>query len=372
MNTNKVPTRQLIGFLIVARLSFSISNIIALNLPPYNQDQWIMILVSTIYIIIVSSPLLYLTNKFKSYTLVGSMKMIFGNYIGNALGMLYGLYFITSAVNVLTLQAELVTASILAETHITIVTGVMIITCMYLASRGITTILRAVDLFFPIIMLTLLTLFILGYKNINFSIFLPILKDTSLFDINKGAMMLSTIYLDIFIIAMLVPNLEKKDDVNKIFFIGIYANAFVIIMASIATQGALGIEYARHSVFPFLIYTRLISVSQVIERIDAIFVVTWLIAITVRITIYLYIAASAFREVFNKDENDKVILIIVGILTFIISSSIDLRRPVVGIRKDFNIYLAILFIIFIIIIPIISCIVYLIRRKAIEDENKMS
>ena len=85
MQNEKIPTRQLIGFFIVSRLSFSISNIAAMHVPPYNQDQWIMVIVSAIYIIIASIPLLFLANRIKNDTVKDFMKSLYGTTISKIL-----------------------------------------------------------------------------------------------------------------------------------------------------------------------------------------------------------------------------------------------------------------------------------------------
>lgn len=370
MPSNKIPTRQLIGFLIVTRLSFSIANIIALSIPPNNQDQWIMVIVAGVYIVVASVPLLFLANKTKNYTVKEFTNKLYGRNLSKILGIFYVLYFIIQSVNILTLQAELVTTSILPDSSNTLITILMLLTCMYMVSRGIITLLRAVDLFFPIIYLTLFVLVLLGSNNIDFSLLLPVLKDSSFLDINKGALILTPLYNDAIIIAMLVPELENKSNTSKVFLSTVIVNAAIMILVIIVTQGTLGMEFSKHSLFPFLTYVRLIDVANFIERIAAIFVIMWLMAVTTRINIFLYLATKVLRDIFNKKEDDKIMLIIVSIITLIISLSVTRRRPVVGVRGDINAYMAIVFVIFIIVIPLITCILYFFKRKSIDQVEK--
>lgn len=368
MPTDKITTRQIIGLIIIARISYAISNMPVLDFPPYNQDQWIMVLLSLPYTIIICSPLLFLSNRFNNLTLVGYIKVIYGDFLGKIICISYGLYFIIGVVNALALQTELVTSSILAEgNNIIIVTLVMLIACMYIVSRGVTCFLRGVDLLVPILLFVFCVLLIAGLNNVDFSFLLPILKDSKFINLNIGAIQLAFLFTDIFFLAMLVPELENRKSINFIFIFSISIALIILMIVVIVTQGTLGIEYARHSVFPFLIYTRLIDVLKIIERIDVIFVLTWILASTSRITILIYISTRVFREIFNKKEDEKLILYIVGLIAFMITASIIRVRPVVGIRKDFNLYLNILFSIFVILIPIITCIVYFFRRKSLLD-----
>lgn len=367
MPTNKIPTRQLIGFLIVARLSFSIANIIALHLPPYNQDQWIVVIVSGVYSTIASLPLLFLSTRIKNYTVKEFLNKLYGKNLNKIIAILYAIYFILQTVNILTLQTELVTSSILPEVPNFLITTLMLMTCMYMVSLGLSNMFKGIDLLFPLTYLMLFVLILLGLNNVDLSLLLPILKDSSFLDINKGALILSTIYNDAIIIAILVPKLENKNNTTMVFLSTLIINIILIIIVIIVTQGTLGIEYAKHSAFPFLLYVRIIKTGNIIERIAAIFVMMWLMSVTTRINIFLYLSTKALRDIFNKKEDDKIMLFIISIITLIIALSISERRPVVGVRNDINIFLAILFVIFIIVIPLITCIVYFLKRKSIDQ-----
>ncbi|NLL80762.1 MAG: endospore germination permease [Tissierellia bacterium] len=366
MQNEKIPTRQLFGLLIVARLSFSISSILALHVPPHNQDQWVMVIVACLYIAISSMPILFLANRINKDTVKGFVTSIYGRPLSRLMGVLYLIYFIILTIDAIILQTELVTTSILPESSNYLITTLMLMVCIYMTSRGVIVILRSVDLLIPVIYSILFVLIVLGINNVDFSLFLPILSDSTINDINKGALILSTLYNDIIIIAMLVPELKNKNISTRVFFGSLITNMIILNIVIIITQGALGIEYARHSLFPFLIYVRLINLARIVERIAAVFVVMWLLTITFRINILLYLATKILRDIFNKGEDDKLCLFIVSTIVWIVSIGITVMRPVVGTRNDLNNYLAIIFVIYIIIIPLITCMIFLFRRKSIS------
>ena len=140
----------------------------------------------------------------------------------------------------------------------------------------------------------------------------------------------------------------------------------------VGSVGSLGIESARHSNFPFLSYARTLRDINILQRVDPVFVVAWLIISLLRIVGTLYLATRALRDLFNKSEKDKVILLIVGGVSGLVSMLILNVRSVIGIRKQFDLFYGILFVIFVIVIPVITCIVYFFRRKKINKiiENK--
>lgn len=76
MEVEKITTRQAIGFIFITRLSFALSSMPVIRLPPYKQDLWITIMLSIMYNFVFSMPLLFLANKFKDLSMIGNIKKI--------------------------------------------------------------------------------------------------------------------------------------------------------------------------------------------------------------------------------------------------------------------------------------------------------
>ena len=125
----------------------------------------------------------------------------------------------------------------------------------------------------------------------------------------------------------------------------------------------------RYSNFPFMHYARSINIFEVFERIDLVAVIAWLITSIFRLCILLLLSITAFRVLFNKDNNEKVILMIIGISTSVLSFYILNMTSVMIFREYIDKFLNLLLIIFGILIPSITCIVYFIRRETIESKN---
>lgn len=372
MMSEKITTRQMMLYIIATRMSIAVSVMPAINIAPYNHDVWIMVLFSIIHTFIVMAPLLFLANKFTQDSMVGYMKTIFGQIIGKILSILYALYFITVSINGITIQSELVATNFLVESSNILIIGVMVITCTYLVTKGIANILKASEVLVPISLFVLIVLLVLGLFKADYPIILPILKYSSFKNINLGSIELTFFYTDIFLLIMIVPELEKKKNINKIFSITTILSLLFLSMAVVVVFGSLGVEQSRHSNFPFLLYTRSLRDVKILAKVDPVFVVAWLIATFFRIVGFLYLATRVIREVFNKDEKEKTILFIVAGVSALASMLILNQRSVIGIRKEFDLFYGILFVIFSISIPVLTCIVYFFRRKSLKSRTNDS
>lgn len=365
-----ITSKQTIALMTTSRIALAISIMPTINIRPHNQDTWIVVLLSIAYTHIMMAPLLFLANKFKDMTMIGYLDIIHGKVIGKLVGFLYGIYFLGEAFNSSTIQSELIASSILADTPEALVVICMMVTCIYVVSRGYETALRASEIVGPIALFIILVLLLLGLNNFKYYFLQPILADSTFLDINLGAIELSAYYTDIFILTMLIPYLENKEDIIKIFSKStIYALGLLAIIVVIC-QITLGIEYLKHSNFPFLLYVRSIDIFEIFERIDSIAVMAWMITSLTRISGFLMISVAAFSEVFNKDNREKIILPIVGLILSATTLWIINTRSVIMYRGDLNMIRVVSFIAFVIVLPIITCFVYFIRRKSIESSSR--
>src|SRR5699024_10051545 len=132
MNTEKISTRQIVLSIIIFRLSLIISYMPPIELPPRNQDIWIIVLLSIPYLIISEVPMLFLANKFKDRSMIEYFQIILGRGLGKFILILYGLYFIFNGVYGIVLQNRVVGVEMLSDTPYWIMVVPIILLSIYL------------------------------------------------------------------------------------------------------------------------------------------------------------------------------------------------------------------------------------------------
>ncbi len=167
---------------------------------------------------------------------------------------------------------------------------------------------------------------------------------------------------------MIAPNLEKGENLNKILLKSISYSLLIIMVAIVFTQATLGVEQAKHANFPFLIFVRLIDNQSILQRIESVVILMWMVAIILKISIYLYISSKSLKEVLNVKGNKKCVYIfgvLIGAITYYISEYNPQIEKIVSIKlPEYTSYL-----IFKALIPLIALIVYFFRRKTIMGEE---
>ncbi|NLV89007.1 MAG: GerAB/ArcD/ProY family transporter [Tissierellia bacterium] len=366
----QVSTRQMIYVLVLNRIGTIITIMSIIHMGPGNQDIWIMMILSTFYCLLFNLPFLFLSMRFSKSSIIGYMEKIFGKFIGKILGVAYGLFFMRIAILYYYIEIQMIRTTFMEELSPIIIVTVLMIVSIYIASRGFEVSVRTIEFFGPIVIGSIIFYIVLGFNNIDLTVLLPIYQDSSLASLSMGALEASLIFTDPVILSMNFPSLSNKKDAGKIIVISKIFSQLIIILMLIATQVSLGVEQARHSNFPFLTYVRLVRTYSIFERIEAVFLITWIIIVTTRVVSYLYISGKAFKEVFNKKDIKPFIYavgIILGIIIYYISD-VNPRLAYLYGRKTQEYYY---YFIFNIGIPILAIITYYIRGRDFKKQERL-
>lgn len=169
---------------------------------------------------------------------------------------------------------------------------------------------------------------------------------------------------------MIVPRLEDKKKINEIFIKASLISLLFVLSTVLATQASLGVEQVKHFNYPFLAYIRNIRIYSTFERIESIYIFIWIIAMIIKISIYLCISIDAFKEIFKKKSRNKL-LYIVGITVALIIFYIAEISPMMVEIKSVKFSEYIYYFIFKVGIPLLILVLYFFRRKTIEKQEKL-
>ncbi len=367
-NINKISSYQAVLLIVVYRAIIAFTYLPVISAPPANQDIWIVLLLSIPYTIILCLPILYLSNKFDDLTIIQYTEKILGKFIGKIVALYYTGYILLFGIILVAILVEILDSTMFSETPTWVTASIMLITCIYTAYKGLEPIARGAEIFVPFIFGVIFLFIILGYKTYDFSVLLPIFRDSTFKEINMGAIDRGIKFSDIIILAMITPHLERKEDLNKIFIKSVIYSMITIIFVAIATQAALGIDYAKHTNFPFFTFTRLINLFDVIQRVEALFVIAWITGNIGKTSGYLYFTAAAFSQTIEK-ENNQFYIIPIAIIIWIVTILIKDRRSILGVSEPLMDIILVTSGITIFIIPLITLIVYFFRRKKLSGQG---
>jgi spore germination protein KB len=339
--TNKpvITSTQLMFLFVGSSLMFPYTFLPVINSGPANQDTWIVALMAIVYVIILFIPLLFLINKFKGATLNEFVEKIMGKFIGKVICFIFSLFFLFCYSACMLMILLFVNSHLFPQTPI----------------------------WYTII--TIIFFFVMGIDIMDLNILKPVLKDSSFWELNRGAFLTGARVSEIFIIAVFSVFLDKKENINKITFKSILLYLVLFLLILFPTVLVLGIDVAKHSWNPYFLYTRLVRAYDFIQRVEALNTLAWLLGSMLKLSIYSYMASQVLSDIFNIKSYKKMV-IPVSVLAFIVCSTPALVNSalIIELRSD-RIFPWIVFPV-VFVLPVIIVIVYFIKNIAKKLKQK--
>ncbi len=212
-----VTASQLVLMIVGSALIYPYTYMQILVTPPSNQDIWIVLLLSAIYIIIINVPTLFIINKFRGLSASQKIQMILGKPIGKAAAVLYVLFFIFYSMNIMVINGIFIKIYLIPETPLWAITILMAIPAVYMSYKGAGTIGRTSSFFVILLLVSVIFFFVFGINKMNINEIKPILADSTFAQLNLGAFITAVRFSSILILFIFSFHINEKVHVIKVF-----------------------------------------------------------------------------------------------------------------------------------------------------------
>jgi spore germination protein (amino acid permease) len=360
---NKITNKQLIFLIIQAQIGVGI-----LSLPHdvaliAKQDGWISSLIAGVLSQAIIFILWGLCSRFPDLSLYQILPKLLGKVFGKLLILCYSLYFMVTGSLVLARYSDIIDKWILPRTPNWITMLLMLITCIYIVSEGITSIARFYVLVSPIL-IVLVVLISYSLKDANFLYIFPI-GDHNVLTILKGSKEAAFSMLGFELFLFIHPYVQSSGK-EKLIAITI-ANTFVTFFYTFLVFSAL-VYFEPNSDIgltpePLLYMIKAYS-FQVLERTDLFFLSLWLVIVATSIANWLFLSSMGLASLFRQKHYVRFLPFVAGVY-LILALIPDQGRDF----EHFNQFLGPTHYIFIVIIPVFLFILSLILSKK-EVVNK--
>jgi spore germination protein KB len=237
------------------------------------------------------------------------MQKLLGKIAGTLLAFCYIILFMYTAARVLRDFGEMLLTFAYLETPLFIVNALLMLVIIYAVSKGIEVVARTGELFF----LFIYFLAIVGFILILFSGLIdvnnlkPILEQGILPVVR--VVYTQTLYFpfgEVIVFSMIFPYIANKKKAKKVglFAIGLSGINLAITMA--INIGVLGVDLTARSQFPLLSTIQGIQVAEFLERLDVFFMISTVICIFFKVSIYFYAAVASTAVIFKIKEPSRL------------------------------------------------------------------
>jgi spore germination protein KB len=271
------------------------------------QAAWLANLVGAVTGLGLVGIYLLLQQHYLGKTLVQFLPDILGRFPGKALGLVYILYFLYLASRVTRDFAELTVTTLLPGTPMELIAVLLLLLAAYGLRHGREVLARVAELLLPMGLIPLLVVTLLVLPRVRAERLLPLL--------GPG---LKPLLLAAFPYTVTVPYGEA------VVFLMLWASVprhrsgaalrgtalagLALTYLAVINTGTLGSHLVKTSQFPLLEMVRQVSVSDVLDRIDAVVALTITLGGFMKVAVFYWAAATGLAQWLGLREHRPLIL----------------------------------------------------------------
>jgi spore germination protein KB len=254
---------------------------------------------------------------FPGQTLIEYSRILVGKWLGRLIASVYLLFWISLFGVILQQFKIFILGTILPLTPPYAIVLLMVGVVLYLTLHGVGAIARCCEVMGPIIMLGVIAPVIFALNRIDADQLLPVFVDSGVVAIFKGALPTATFLGDCILMTVLISFVGTKRGVVRHAVIGVFVSGLFTVLSVFACLLIFGLHVTQGYPYPLLIVVRSISLSGVIENMDAILISVWIMSVFVKLALYLFVSSYGTSQLLGIKNWRKSVWPIAGIGTIL-------------------------------------------------------
>lgn len=324
---------------------------------------WLSILMALPGGILLYLVFTHLYQQFPDLIISGYARKILGPWIGWVVGLLFLPVLLYNGSRNLREAGDLLISASYDKTPILIIDSIMIIAVMYILSKGIEVFARTAEIFFWIII-------VMGLICIFIVIAAGLVELKNLFPIHGNDLWeaLGSAYPNIWIFPFgevvcfttILPHFSKSRKIKKTGIVAITLSACLLSFTHAIEMGVLGENLYSRTTFPMFTTITLVNVANFIQRLDALVMLTLIIGVFFKMTVYCYAAVAITADLFKVRDSKK--LVIPAAVVMLFSSFVSAENYPVHMSEG-KVFLENILPIFCAVIPVLLFLIHRVRKK---------
>ncbi|MCC5909396.1 MAG: endospore germination permease [Clostridiaceae bacterium] len=328
------------------------------------QDGWISVLLAGVLITTLMGIMIFVTSRFGENSFLQYTSYLLSKPVGYLVAFLYGIYATLLTSIVVRFLCELIITWFLPRTPIYVVSFIIVITIVNITKNGLTNVARFNEIMVFAI-LPLVFLIFLGIPETSILNLRPV-GGVGFSKIAEGIVPSFYAFSGYEVVLILYPFIDNK---NKSLLKGSMLSVFsvtILYTATVASQLALfGFQEINRMLYPSIHYLNIVE-TVLLERVEVLFSIFWLFSVIGTITIQYLAGCIVMQSIFHTKGihlYTYILAPIIYILSIYPENSVKVVEYSDKIGK-MNIFFGI-------VLPILLLLMYLMRGKRSNYEQKM-
>lgn len=313
---------------------------LVLTLPTFaSEDFGTSAFLHAIYVSIIAGIffllLFMMYSKFKNKDIIDISEFALGKFFKYLTGLILIFYFFSTAVLTLGEFNENIKNILFSEAPSEIICLLFMITVFIGSVIGLRGLFRTSAIIVPIIIIGFLAIVASLFSRIDLTNFTPIFGNGIKEFFLNGTFRFGR-YEGMILLLLIGPNIKKIGSTALKSFIII---TLFILISFFLIFGIIQYPSITENFFPLFEISRLVSYGNFIERIESIFILIWLVAAFIYLSIDICLVVNILKKIFNIKYYNRItpaISIIALSTSLLISSFIDILM----LRRALSVFIA--------------------------------
>ena len=296
MNEQKLENYQAVAIIVIVMISH-----IILNLPIHLiSETGSATILNFFYIFGILLVICWIVTKifklFPNYDLIDICEYTGGKVVKNIYATILLLYLFTVSGFVIRIFSESLVHIYFPNMDVDMVILIFIMITAIINILGFKSIARASVILFPIIIITLLFVFVLSSSNFTPERALPIFGYGTFETFFKGFTNIFA-FSSALVITLVAPYISDGNRMRKISFISLIIYGLIILGAIVAILFTMPTVNNMNNTLAIYILAKRVTIGNFIQSIDSVFILVWIMLIFIYLSIIMHFLLATFKKI---------------------------------------------------------------------------
>lgn len=297
---------QISGGLLASLLTIFLEGSQLLYLPAAlfklaGQEAWLALVIGNIGASLVGLLGIAVCRRFPGQMPGQIARQVLGKWLGGAVGLLYGAFFVWVYSLVLRDLLDFAQIVLLPEAPVWALSLLVILPVLYMAWEGLEPVARVCFALLVAKGISILLVPLLVSKEFSLmQVDPPLYHGVNALMRASGSVLPWSV--ECLVVMSVAPNLKPGARVYRWFLAGMGGATGLLLVLMGSAALAFGPDLASRFTYPVYTLVQMVMIGRTIERIEMILVSLWLFGILVKLTLCVYAAASAWTHALGSDS----------------------------------------------------------------------